>query len=270
MAHLKRYAMPKAWPLGKKLETFVIRPVPGPHALAQSIPLQIVLRDMLKVAENASEAKMILKEGKVLVDKSVRKEPKFSVGLMDIIDLPDLNQYLRVVPSKKGIELEKISKEDSNVKLCRINSKSVIRGGIQQLNLHDGRNILAGKKSSYKPGDSIIIGLPGQEILKHYSFEKGTPAFINAGRNIGAHGVIKKVKRKKSMLEKSTVLIESNGKEIQTLIEYVFPGDLKAKIKHTPKPQASKPAAKTRPAAKKAKPKPAAKPKTGAKKGGKS
>lgn len=264
MAHLKRYAMPKAWPLGKKKMTWVIRPVPGPHALAQSIPLQIVLRDILKVAENASEAKAILKGDKVLVDKRVRKEPKFSVGLMDIIDLPDLNQYLRVVPSKKGIELEKISKEDSNVKLCRINKKTVIRGGIQQLNLHDGRSILVGKKSAYKPGDSIVIGLPGQEIIKHYPFEKGTPAFINAGRNIGAHGVIKKVKRKQSMLEKSTVIIESNGKEIETLIEYVFPGDLNAKIKYKPKPQALKTQElKTKPAVK---PKPAAK----SKKGGKS
>jgi len=245
MAHLKRYAMPKHIPLPRKTETFIVRAMPGPHKIAWSMPLQVLLRDVLKLAETAAEARIILRAGKVLVDKKPRKEPKFPVGLMDVIEIPELGQQFRIVSGKRGMELEKITGDESKTKLCRILGKTVIKGGVQQLNLSDGRNILAGKKSSYKAGDSVVIGLPGQEILKHYSFEKGTPAFISAGRNIGTAGIIKKAKRKKNMLEKSIVILESGGRDIVTLFDYVFPGDPRAKISRGVKPASTKSAKKT-------------------------
>ncbi len=245
MAHLKRYAMPKEWPLARKRETWVVRPAPGPHALKKCIPLQVILRDILGFAETANEAKGIVKAGKILVDKKPRKEPKFPVGLMDIVEIPESRKQFRVKAGKVGLELEKISGEETNLKLCMITGKSTIRGGLLQLNLHDGRNILAGKKCHYKCGDSILIELPDQKIIRHFSFEKGTPAFITAGRNMGAEGIIKKVNRRKNMLEKGTVVVESHGREIETLIKYVFPGT-PAAVKKAPveKKAVAKPAKK--------------------------
>lgn len=261
MAHLKRYAMPKSWPLARKKETWVVRPMPGAHALGRSIPLQIVLREILGVAETSKEAKSILNAGKIMVDKKVRKEPKFPVGLMDVIEIPETKKYLRIIPGERRLEFENISAEESNAKLCRIQGKTVLKGGLHQLNLHDGRNVIIGKKSAYKCGDSLVIEIPNQRIVKHYAFEKGSPAFIIAGRNMGTEGTIKKIKRKKSMLEKSVVIMESKGKEIVTLIEYVFPGTVKTGMKV--KPTATKPVKETK---KPAKPKkPAAKPKGGKK-----
>lgn len=234
MAHLKRYAMPKDWRLPRKEKTFVVRPLPGMHTKNRCIPLQIILRDILHYAASAKEAKHILSKGNVLVDKKVRKDPKFSAGLMDIIEIPEMNKNFRIVVSKNGLILEKIQENEAGKKLCRIQNKTTIKGGITQLNLHDGRNIILaspkGKKETQKQdfmaGDSILISLPDQKILKHYKLAKGSPAFIIGGRNIGASGIIKDVHIRKSMLEKSTIMIKTKEKEIETLKDYVIAGDL--------------------------------------------
>lgn len=233
MAHLKRYAMPKDWRLPRKEKTFVVRPLPGMHTKNRCIPLQIILRDILHYAASAKEAKQILSKGNVLVDKKVRKDPKFSAGLMDIIEIPEMNKNFRIVVSKKGLTLEKIQENEAGKKLCRIQNKTTIKGGITQLNLHDGRNILLAspkgkeaQKQDFMAGDSILISLPDQKILKHYKLAKGSPAFIIGGRNIGASGIIKNVHIRGNMLEKSAIILKTKEKEIETLKDYVIAGEL--------------------------------------------
>jgi small subunit ribosomal protein S4e len=225
MTHLKRYSMPGFWPVEKKKNIFVIKPMPGPHSKNNYIPLRVVLRDVLKYAENAKEAKDILIGGKVLVDKKVRKEPKFPVGLMDVIEIPESKQYFRVVVDKKGLFLQGINESDAGKKLCKINGKSTVKGGICQLSLHDGRNVLV-KKDTYKVGDTIVISVPDQKILKHHVFQRGEKALIIAGRNIGVTGKIKDVQKRENMLEKSTVTLETGAGDIQTLRDYILVGDV--------------------------------------------
>jgi small subunit ribosomal protein S4e len=225
MAHMKRYSMPGFWPLARKAESYVTTPMPGPHQKNNCIPLRVVVRDSLKLAESSLEAKKILNAGKILVDKKPRKEPGFPVGFMDVIEVPELQMRLRMSISRKGLFLEKIGEEESGVKLCRITGKKTLKGGMQQLSLHDGRSMLS--KNPYKIGDSIMIGLPGQKILRHFPLKKGEPALIIAGRNMGASGKIKEIKGRKSMLEKGTITIETGkGRDIETLKDYVMVGDL--------------------------------------------
>jgi small subunit ribosomal protein S4e len=233
MAHLKRYAMPKDWRLPRKEKTFVVRPLPGPHKKDRCIPLQVILRDILRYADSSREARQILSKGQVLVDKRVRKEPKFAAGLMDVIEIPEVNKSFRVVAGKKGLALERIQESETGRKLCRIQDKTTVKRGVTQLNLHDGRNILlpsTGKgktqKQEFNAGDSVLISLPDQKILKHYRLAKGSPAFITGGRNMGASGIIKDVNVRKNMLEKSTVTIKTKEKDIETLRDYVTAGEL--------------------------------------------
>jgi len=231
MAHLKRYAMPRFWPLAVKEKTWAVRPMPGPHQKDFCIPLQIVVRDLLKYAETGREAKQIVKSGKIFVDKKIRREEKFPVGLMDVIEIPELKNHFRVLVDKNGLKLEKISEEEAGKKLCRINGKRLIKKNVIQLNLHDGRNIIvrdeAKKAIVYKPGDSLLISLPDQKILKHYRLEKSSPALIIAGKNMGVKGVIKEVTTKKRMTEKSTVVLKTDSGEIETLKDYVMAGEIK-------------------------------------------
>jgi len=227
MAHLKRYTMPKSWPVAVKEEKFIIRPSPGPHPLKRCMPLRLVLRDVLGLAETASEARQILNAGNVMVDKKVRKGQKFPVGLMDMIEINGMAKHFVVNVNEKGIIIEQAKAVDAGKKLCMITGKHTLKKGVQQLNLHDGRSILLGKeKNGYKVQDSVEISLPEQKIIKQFKFEKGSPAFIFSGKNMGAKGTIMKVVNRKSMTEKSTIIIKSGDKEIETLKDYVFVGKI--------------------------------------------
>ena len=232
MAHLKRYVMPKAWPVPVKAETFIIRPSPGPHALKVSMPLQVLLREELGVASTAAEARKILHEGKILVDKIVRKKPKFPVGPMDVIEIPDIGEAYRVGFNKTGITIEKIKTTDAKSKLCMITGKTILSGAKVQLNLHDGSNIILDKgKDDYKVRDSVIVSLPKKEIIKHFKLKVGNPAIIFSGKNRGISGTISEIKERKTMTEKSTAIIKSGDKMISTLREYIFVGENSGKVK---------------------------------------
>lgn len=217
--HLKRYQMPAFWGLSVKKEKFVISPR-GSHPKQFSIPLQVVLRDILGLAQTRREVRSILRDGKILIDKKPRTEGKFSLGLMDILEIPAIHKSYRVEVGRKGLLLQETTSSDQ--KICRIKGKAIVRGGKEQLNLHDGRNIFVGKKSPYKVGDSLLISLPGQEILSHLPLKKGSDVLIIKGKNIGVRGRITSLSERKYMMEKATATLDVEGRMIETLRNYVF------------------------------------------------
>lgn len=107
---------------------FAVRPSQGPHKLRESVPLQVVLRDKLHLALNGREANVILhqKEGLVRVDKRVRRDPKYPVGLMDVIDLPKMGAAFRVLYDVKGrFTFVRLPAGENAFKLCRVQRKMV-------------------------------------------------------------------------------------------------------------------------------------------------
>jgi small subunit ribosomal protein S4e len=224
--HLKRYSIPKYWKLGKKEDTFVVSPRPGPHKKSECIPLLIVLRNVLKMSETSKEAKSSIKKGDILVDKKVRKDPNYPVGLMDVIEIPKVKKFYRVSVDRRGLLLEEIGPSQADKKLCRVQNKRTLKGGIIQLNLHDGRNILT-EKNIYRPNDSLLIEISTQKILKHYKFDKNSPAIVISGKNIGVKGNVKDIFDRKSMLESNRVVLQTKGGEMETVKEYVLVGEIK-------------------------------------------
>lgn len=222
MAYLKRSQAPKFWPIKRKGIKFTVKSSPGPHALHGSMPLMIIVRDILKFADNSREAKTIIKQGKILVDKAPRKEHNFPVGLMDAIEIPDAKKYMRIVAGEKGLKLIDIDQAEASKKICRIQNKMIVKNGLTQLNLHDGRNILTEAKG-YSTGDSLLIQLPGQNILEHYNMAEGSPAVIIGGKNMGTEGRIAKIFERKTLLETRKAIIETDGNnKIETLRDYII------------------------------------------------
>lgn len=224
--HLKRYSIPKYWKMTKKERKFVITPRPGPHGKFECIPLLVVLRDVLKICKNSKEATMAIKKGEVLVDKKPRKDPAYPIGFMDVVEIPSTGKCYRVYVNKAGLDLQEIGAEMAGSKLCRIQDKRIIKGGVVQLNLHDGRNIIS-DNDDYKTNDSILIELPSQKVLQHFKFEKDSQALIMSGKNLGIQGRIKEILNRKTMVGRNRVLIETKDGEIETVKEYVLVGEFK-------------------------------------------
>ena len=110
----------------------------------------------------------------VVIDGIPRKDLHFPIGLMDVIELPEINKAYRILASKNhGLMVSEITKDESKFKLCRINNITTVKGGLQQLNLHDGRNILIKKgENKYKTRGTLKISIPNQEILEYFAFKE--------------------------------------------------------------------------------------------------
>lgn len=214
MSHLKRLCMPKSWPIKRKGIKFAIKPKPGPHPLESSMPLGMILRDVLKYAANTREVKFILQNKIILVDGKRRKDHRFPVGLFDVIKIADTEEAFRVVFNKKG-DIELIQDKAADTKLCRIAGKGKVKGKTH-LRLHDGKNILV-DKDDYKVGDGLFVSLPKLEIKEHIKFEKGTLVYLIGGKHTGETGKVEDVAADK--------VIYKNDKNIlvETLKGYTFP-----------------------------------------------
>jgi small subunit ribosomal protein S4e len=226
---LKRLNTPKFLRIKRKHGKFFVRPSPGPHEARFCLPLLHIVRDLFEIVDNYREAKKMIGRGFFKVDGRVVKDPNFPVGLMDVFSIDKIDEHYRVLPaSHHGLNLNKITKDQANFKLCRINGKTTIKGGNIQLNLHDGRNILLNvkdpknpKEDTYKRMDVLKISLPDQEILKKFEFKEDNLAIIMSGKNIGQVGKITRIKKLFGP-NASTVSIEHDDELTETLYDYTF------------------------------------------------
>ncbi len=228
MTHLKRHAAPLTYPIPRKSIKFATTIKGGGHKHKEAIPLRVVLRDVLGYARNMRESKKIVSSGKVMVDQVVRREDRFGVGLMDAISIIPSKKHFRLLPKKGRLVLVEIPEREAKLKLCRIEDKSVLKGGNIQLNLHDGRNILVKvknpenpKEDVYKTKDSLLISLPEQKIIKHIKLEEGKLGLVIKGKLAGKVGRIKKVEKIQG-LEPNRAVLEIDDQEVETLMDYVF------------------------------------------------
>lgn len=220
--HMLRLAAPKTYPILRKESKYIVKIGAGPHPKEQSLPLLVVLRDMLKIAHTQNEIKRILNDKKVIVDGKVRKNPKIPIGFMDIISLPILKHNYRVLFDRKGVlQLIKISDHEAKSKLCKIMDKTIIRDGKIQLNLHDGRNIIVNDQK-FKSGDSILITLPDQKITKHLQLEREVMVYITDGKHVGETATIINFHPIPGSTEDTVLLKNETGGEFETLKKYVF------------------------------------------------
>jgi len=194
------------------------------------MPLTMVLRDVLAVAETRKEGVIILSQGKVLVNGKVRKQDDFPVGLMDVISLPDMEKYYRILPSHKGLVLAPISKEESNTTLVRVEDKHTVSNGVQ-ISLHDGSNMLIKVADAKKPAevnyetfDILKVTYPEKAISQTLKVKEGNIAVITGGKNIGKQGKIVEIEKTEAKKRRQALIVieDSNGTRYQTIMDFIF------------------------------------------------
>ena len=229
-ARLKRKPAPRFWPIHRKELPWIVKPSSGPHSLQNCLPLTLVLRDILGVAQTRREAKMILTQGKVQVDGKVRRKDDFPVGLMDVISISDMNKYYRVMPSHKGLVLNPISKEEANFKLVRVEDKTTVKNGMQ-IALHDGSNMLVKvadpknpKEVTYDTFDVLKITYPEKQVALSLKTKEGNLAVITGGKNIGKQGKIVEIEKTEAKKRRQALVVveDAQGVRYQTILDFVF------------------------------------------------
>ncbi|MBS3143721.1 30S ribosomal protein S4e [Candidatus Woesearchaeota archaeon] len=219
--HLKRLNAPRKWPISRKKSKWITKSNPGPHKLEESMPLNIILKDLLKYSKTTREVKKILNDNGILVDKVIRKDVKFPVGIFDIIEIPKIKEYFLFLLNNRGkFFLKKINEKQSESRCLKIIGKKVLKKNKLQINFYNGNNVIIENKD-YRIGDSLLLNLKDKKILRHLKLEKGATVYLTGGKYVGLFGTIKELsssdKTRKDMLD-----IEIDKKPIKTLRKFAF------------------------------------------------
>jgi len=172
---------------------------------------------MLGYAANAREARKILNNKELVVNGSVVTDPRFPIGLMDIVELKTTKEQFQVTFTKRG-KITIIEAGKSKHRLCRVENKKILPGGVTQLNLWGGVNINV-KKDEYRTGDVVKLGLADKKIAGKIELKIGAKAFIIGGAHVGETATVKELILKKKPQE---VLLEKDEGEFRTRKENVY------------------------------------------------
>ena len=219
--HLLNLNAPKSWKFNRRVNKFVARPIPGPHPIKRSLTLTFIFRELLEQAKTTKEIQRILTNGQVLIDKIIRKDVKYPVGLMDVIEIPKLEERYRMVLNKAGtLNLITINLKEADFKLLKVINKTVIKKGKFQITFHDGRNLLL-DKAECNIGDSALFNLKEKKITKWIPLAKGSLIYLSDGGHVGSLGKVIDIIKARD-LQKPKVLVEIDGKNYITLMSYSF------------------------------------------------
>jgi small subunit ribosomal protein S4e len=202
---LKRQMAPQFWGINRKNKRFVITVKPGPHKKEFSIPSAVFLRDTLKIVTTLREAKSSIYGGKVKIDGVVRKSLHHAIGLMDVVELQDVSDVYRLVPTDgRLLKPVKINESEKTKKIVRVKSKSTIKNGKMQIGFHDGRSTIS--DTQVNVGDSCLIQIPDMKILEVLKLEKDAHVLVTRGVNAGKIGKIETVEDGTFILPKRILL----------------------------------------------------------------
>ena len=213
--HLKTIAVPKSWAVKRKEKKFILRPDAGSQSLHQSVSLHFVLTEFLGVTCTRKESIYLLRHKEVLVNGKKRKTISFSVGLMDVVSIPEIKKHVRIIINKKGkISAIDIDQKESSITLAKIVGKTQLKGKMQ-INLSNGMNILV-DKDTYNVGDSVTVDVTKNTIKDHLKLAKGNSIFLTGGRHMGTIGIIEDILEGK-------IIYKSESKEVfETLKKYAL------------------------------------------------
>lgn len=191
---LKRQMAPTFWNIKRKQGRFALKAKPGPHSKNKSYPLGIALRDILKLAHTMSEAAKITNTGKVKVDGVTRRSINFAIGVMDVVELAPTGQAYRFVPreSRLLVPVSITDENDKHVKVVKVTSKGMTKGGRLQYGFHDGKTLISDQNMDV--GDTCVIQLPDVKITQHIKLEKGCMVLVMSGENAGNLGKIEDIR----------------------------------------------------------------------------
>jgi len=187
--YLKRNKVDKSWPVPRKGNKYL---AVSKHNQSDSIPLIIVMRDLLKVVQSKKELKKIIHEKQIKINGKEIRETNYPIGLFDILTFPALGKNFKCLLSEnKKIIFEEISEKDAKTKIFKILGKKILCKNMVQLNFFHGRNIITKEKA--KTGDSILFNLKENKIEKIIPMEKGKNAVVIKGAHAGKTGKIEDI-----------------------------------------------------------------------------
>ena len=217
--HLKRIAISKAVLItNKKKYNWIVNPSPGPHNRENSVPLRVIIREMLGFAKTAREVDNILNSRLVAIDGIARTDSSFPVGLFDILSFSKADKnYIITIDNKGRLIPKEIEKTDK--KLLKVVGKHTLKKGKVNIAFHDGKNIIA--DNNINVGDTVLINLGNNKPEKVLKLEKGATCMITEGKHAGTVAKLTEIIERKEGKPAEAKLAGKEG-EFITVAKYLF------------------------------------------------
>jgi len=197
--HLNRQNIGKTWPVPRKGTKYL---AVASHNKKSSIPLIVVMRDVLRLVNTKKELKKAINEKLVVVNGKEIRNVNYPVGLFDVLSVGG-KYYQTGLSVHKKMVFEEVKGIKS--KIVKIIGKKVLGKDKVQLNLMDGRNVLNSEKEKVKVGDSAVVSFDGK-LEKVIGMEKGKVGFVIEGKHAGHKGKIDNI-------------VERGGKSLAQIID---------------------------------------------------
>ncbi len=212
--HIKRKTIPGFWPVPRTGTKYMAVPS---HNQYGSVPVIIIIRDLLKLVKTKKELKKILNDKKVLINAKIIKEPNYPLCLFDSLAIPSIKKYYRADLDNKRMALKEISEKDSHLHIYKIIGKKIISGKKIQLNLSNGRNLLSSEKANV--GDFATLDDKENKIIRITPLDKNVEVIVIKGKHMGKRGKIKEIVKEGENL---VARIASKEGEINANIKNIF------------------------------------------------
>lgn len=211
--HLKRQEVPKSWPIYRKGTKYVVRTEFNAN---RGVPFLVVLRDMLKLAQNRKEVKKSIHLRQVLLNNKPVADDRNAVTLFDTVTITPLKKHYRMEILEGGkFNLVEIKENEAKHKISKLVGKKMLKGKKIQLNFNDGKNLIS--NVACNTNDSAIINFSEKKIEKCIPLKDGSEVFVFSGKHAGKTGVANKLDKEKGVAE-----VTSDGKMINVLIKQLM------------------------------------------------
>lgn len=157
----------------------------------------------------------------VKVDGKVRTDHNYPVGIMDIVELEKSGDRFRLMMDTKGrFVLHRISKEEANFKLCRVQKVMVTAKTVPVAVTHDGRT-LRYPDPELKTNDTVKFDLATGKMSDIIKFELGALVLLTRGHNAGRVGTLLHIEHHENSFDIVTIQ-DAKGHKFATRLANVF------------------------------------------------
>lgn len=212
--HIKRKTIENFWPIQRTGSKWMAVPS---HNQRSAIPLITASRDILKIVKNRKELKKIINEKKITINGKIVKETNYPLSFFDVLGLPSIKKYYRIMLKNKRFNLVEISEKEAQNRIYRVIGKKQLSKDKVQINLECGRNILSNEK--IKLGDFVQVDNIKNKIMKIIELKKDVEVIAIAGKHVGKSGKIKELIKEGENL---VVAVKTKEGEIKANVKNIF------------------------------------------------
>jgi len=183
------------------------------------------------------EAQKIVRdrEGMIKVDGKIRRDPRFPLGMMDVVTIEKTNENFRILLDTKGRFLpHRIDQNESGFKLCKVIRKRIGKAKVPHIVTHDGRTIRY-PHPDVQINDSIMLNFATGDISKIVKFQNNAIVMITGGNNIGRIGHLQSLEKHPGSFEIAHVRDASGNSFATRLGNVMVIGDSKEAVISLPK-----------------------------------